>query len=86
MNLQKSNMGQNQYCCMKDCEGNSSIENLKLCRYHLRDPVMIYVDAVCITQFCVHRTKYHIIGLMHQHMRIVFSELTESVLLFDIVL
>jgi hypothetical protein len=31
---------------VKDCEGKNSIENLKFFRYHLRDPVMIYVVAV----------------------------------------
>jgi hypothetical protein len=39
-------MSQNQYCCVKDYEGNSSIENLKFFGYHVRDPVMIYVVAM----------------------------------------
>jgi hypothetical protein len=46
---------------------------------------MIYVAAMRIMHLCVLRTKYPIVGLMQQHMRIVYSELDKNVLLFDIV-
>jgi hypothetical protein len=39
-------MSPSQYCWVKDCEGNSSIENLKFFGYHPRDTVTIYVVAV----------------------------------------
>jgi hypothetical protein len=46
----------------------SSMSQNQYCCVNLRDPVMIYVLAMWKRQLCVHRTKYHITGLMHQHM------------------
>jgi hypothetical protein len=82
MNLWRTNMSQNQYCYMKG-EGSSRNENVKLFTYHLKDPVVIYVGATWTRYLCVHRTKCHIMGLMHLHMNIVYSELDANVLLFN---
>jgi hypothetical protein len=49
---------------------------------------MIYVNAMRRMQHPVDRTDsivYHVMGLMHQNMRMVYSELNVSVLLFNIV-
>jgi hypothetical protein len=86
MNLRRSNTSHKQYCCVKGFEGSGSSENLKFFRYRLRDPVMIYVVAMRTRHFCFRGTKCHMVGLMHRHMYIVYSELDESVPLFDIVL